>query len=44
MQKAPSGSEIHVYPGAPHGEFTVILKYCTIRITKRLVSSTVITI
>ncbi|PWW78253.1 hypothetical protein C7212DRAFT_200449 [Tuber magnatum] len=26
VQKAPSGSEIHVYPGAPHGEFTLILK------------------
>ena len=26
-QKAPSGSEVHVYPGAPHGEFTVILKH-----------------
>lgn len=26
-QKAPPGSEAHVYPGAPHGESTVILKH-----------------
>ena len=39
VQKAPSGSEIHVYPVAPHGELTVILKYYSIRITKRLIST-----
>ena len=44
VHKAPSGSEIHVYPGAPHSESTVILKHYAIRITKRLISSMVIMI
>lgn len=44
VEKAPSGSEIHVCPGAPHGEPIVILEHFTIRTTKGLISSMVITI